>query len=71
MSLDVESALSDLEDAKINALRAKRESALRHQLGENGKLRYTTLTCDVCPQALDCIYAFDCYNTAGDCLAEK
>lgn len=28
-------------------------------------------TCDDCSGAPDCDYAFDGYNTNGDCLAEK
>jgi len=28
-------------------------------------------TCDDCPEAQTCRYAFDGYNTNGDCLAEK
>lgn len=28
-------------------------------------------TCDTCLAKYDCVYAFDYYNTDGDCLAEK
>ncbi len=31
----------------------------------------TKYTCDDCPAAATCNYAFDDYNTDGDCLAEK
>ena len=30
-----------------------------------------SFTCDDCPVKLTCDYAFDAYNTNGDCLAEK
>ncbi|MGN6103518.1 MAG: hypothetical protein ACTHU0_00195 [Kofleriaceae bacterium] len=29
------------------------------------------LTCDDCPHTATCPWAFDAYNTNGDCLAEK
>gem|GEM_PF-4086041 len=29
------------------------------------------LTCDTCSDAPTCEYAFDLYNTDGDCLASK
>ena len=28
-------------------------------------------TCDDCPSVMECKYAFDDYNTNGDCLASK
>ena len=28
-------------------------------------------TCNKCPNVLECIYAFDPYNTGGDCLMDK
>ena len=28
-------------------------------------------TCTNCPENKSCLYAFDAYNTNGDCLAEK
>lgn len=28
-------------------------------------------TCDTCAARFECVYAFDYYNTNGDCLAEK
>lgn len=31
----------------------------------------TVFTCDDCPSAVDCRYAWDDYNTNGDCLAVK
>jgi hypothetical protein len=42
-------------------------SALRTALEAHG----ITITCENCPQADRCDYAFDGYNTNGDCLAEK
>jgi hypothetical protein len=33
-----------------------------------GELRFT---CDECPAKSTCEFAFDPYNIAGDCLAEK
>ncbi len=32
---------------------------------------FDKLTCDNCPQRLQCEFAADGYNTDGDCLAEK
>lgn len=32
---------------------------------------FDEMTCATCPAALNCNYAFDTYNTDGDCLAEK
>ena len=31
----------------------------------------TDFTCYDCPLACNCRFAFDLYNTDGDCLAEK
>jgi MoaA/NifB/PqqE/SkfB family radical SAM enzyme len=31
----------------------------------------TEFTCDKCPARYTCEWAFDAYNTNGDCLAEK
>lgn len=31
----------------------------------------TVFTCDTCDHAPRCLYAFDAYNTDGDCLASK
>jgi MoaA/NifB/PqqE/SkfB family radical SAM enzyme len=28
-------------------------------------------TCDDCPRKNECMWAFDAYNTDGDCLADK
>jgi len=28
-------------------------------------------TCDSCPERLVCEYAYDTYNTNGECVAEK
>ncbi len=32
---------------------------------------HASFTCDRCSAANECDYAFDPYNTNGDCLAEK
>lgn len=35
------------------------------------RTRAFTYTCDECGAAPNCEYAFDSYNTDGDCIAEK
>lgn len=37
----------------------------------NGKVDLTLFTCADCPHVKDCEYAFDAYNTRGECLAMK
>ncbi len=32
---------------------------------------FSSYTCDQCPCAPTCAFAFDAYNTDGDCLMEK
>jgi hypothetical protein len=34
-------------------------------------IQIVSFTCDDCPSAPSCEFAFDLYNTNGDCLAEK
>lgn len=37
-----------------------------HAADNNARIVFT---CDDCPRGAYCAYAFDSYNTAGDCLA--
>jgi len=53
-----------------------REDGWRKHLAEQGVSEDPPppperFTCDDCAAALTCEYAFDDYNTQGDCLAEK
>jgi len=34
-------------------------------------IRFETITCDTCPNRTKCRWAYDPYNTDGDCLALK
>lgn len=34
-------------------------------------VKWSYITCDGCPARFDCEYAYDPYNTDGDCLAAK
>lgn len=43
---------------------------VRELIGFMVKRRYVW-SCDDCPHVDDCEWAFDPYNTQGDCLAEK
>lgn len=45
--------------------------ALRTQLIEEYGVGEINFTCDDCPAKRVCQFAFDLYNTDGDCLAEK
>ena len=46
------------------------EAATRKYLYENYEYD-ETFTCKDCPARFTCEWAFDPYNTEGDCLAEK
>ena len=46
------------------------EAATRKYLYENYEYD-ETFTCKDCPARFTCEWAFDLYNTEGDCLAEK
>ena len=35
------------------------------------KHKLSWITCTTCPEQMTCAFAFDQYNTNGDCLAEK
>jgi hypothetical protein len=55
-------------------LRENYLTILERDCGENidvASLRKTPSTCTRCPMAPKCKYAFDPYNSNGDCLAEK
>lgn len=45
--------------------------ALKQFEGAPGDHTDVVFTCDTCKQNDDCEFAFDAYNTNGDCLAEK
>ena len=47
----------------------KRDSVINY-LRDSG-IKWKFLTCDNCPSKNTCEWAYDGYNTDGDCLAEK
>ncbi len=49
--------------------RGDREAMIKY-LARLG-IRYTRITCDDCPSKNSCHWAYDAYNTDGDCLAVK
>lgn len=53
-----------LSDTEVAALRDKRLPDIQ----EGG---HNAFTCDECAGRSHCMYAFDAYNTSGDCLASK
>jgi len=34
-------------------------------------IKWSYITCDYCPDKHRCLYAYDTYNTDGDCIAIK
>lgn len=54
-------------------LRMQRREELRGLAARHGsKLPWDAkFTCDECPSAMECRYAWDDYNTQNDCLAVK
>lgn len=38
---------------------------------EENEYNWEEITCDGCPVVDDCVFAYDIYNTDGDCLALK
>jgi hypothetical protein len=67
MTTDVESALADLEEARICATAAKRRKTIESYWPRDMHMP-SILTCDSCTIALECEFAFDSYNTSGDCI---
>lgn len=52
--------------------RERTEEQLQAQRKEVADLfKIESFTCDACPARRTCDFAFDAYNTDGDCLAEK
>jgi hypothetical protein len=54
-----------------DALAKERSSALTFYVGEGMATPEQAFTCDGCGFAPRCLFAFDLYNTNGDCLADK
>lgn len=48
---------------------AEESAAMRAEAAR--RFNIEAFTCDNCPAAKTCQWAFDAYNTDGDCLAEK
>jgi hypothetical protein len=58
--------------ALLGTKRSDEETAtLRTRLVQEYGLGDMPFTCDQCPARNTCDFAFDLYNTDGDCLAEK
>jgi len=50
-------------------LQIRKQAAIQYQIYY--KKECPAFTCDECLQVYKCKYAYDFYNTGGDCLAEK
>jgi hypothetical protein len=50
---------------------ARRERGRLAILNNPHGLTVDDMSCSVCPHEPGCEFAWDLYNTAGDCLAEK
>ncbi len=55
------------QDWSDDDLRLMRATSIEN-LGEHAPLGFT---CDTCHLRRSCVFAFDGYNTGGDCLADK
>lgn len=49
----------------------EKADATRVELKQAGVTHHVEITCQECPENSSCEYAFDGYNTDGDCLALK
>jgi hypothetical protein len=61
---------TDMEPQTDEQLAAQRADALAY-MQKNGWPSDTKFTCDTCDQRRTCPFAYDPYNTGGDCLAAK
>ena len=58
----------------LEAVKAVRLKFYEEAKGTEGEAYYETsipFTCDTCKDNDNCEFAFDAYNTDGDCLASK
>lgn len=55
----------------MNSLETQERASAEHRAYMVELTGIQSFTCDDCPAKLSCNYAFDAYNTNGDCLAEK
>lgn len=49
----------------------KRQAAVEWMMDNGQWEQGVTFTCDECAGAADCKWAYDPYNTNGDCLGDK
>lgn len=61
---------SEIEAKSMEEIHAKQRE-IAAQILKEANISFKYFTCDNCEDAYDCMYAFDPYNTDGDCLADK